>query len=526
MNRSCLAALSLALLAAGLGACETREPAPLVFRYHLSAAPTTLDPARGEDAYSAGVIDRLFDGLMRLDRVGNVPEPELAQSYAVSDDGLVYEFHLHPGARFHNGREIRAADVKYSWQRVLAPQTGSPRAWLFELVAGAGAFRAGKADAVAGIEAPSPAVVRVRLREPFAPFLYHLTDFAASIVPREEVERLGEGFGRRPIGSGPFRFVAWEDDARVELAATGDGRRPRPQVDRLIYQAIPDGQEALQRYQDGQLDLVSWLPSGSLTALQQSYSSDLRIFPGAYWFGFCMRCDQPPFDDPRVRRALALAVDRNALVRELGEAQYTAIVGFLPQAVPGHDPATLNDGYDPDRARALLAAAGFPGGAGFPRQVYATRTGELDAKVAQSLSAAFAELGLVVGSDAMAFSALVEAWRERSVSLFRLGASGEYPDPEPYLRSLFHSQGQSNHMAYDNAETDRLLDAAHAESDASRRRELYREAEKLIIRDAPCVGLYQLTEAILLHPRWTDIPIGFDGAYLEIERARLAEGLP
>ena len=520
MNAITRTVLMLASSAA-LTACEAPEPEDLTFRYQLTAAPSTLDPARTGDVYSSGVIDRLFDGLMRLDRVRNVPEPELAASYSVSDDGLVYTFRLLPEARFHHGRPIRASDFKFSWERVLAPATGSPKAWLFELIDGADAFRAGEAESVAGIEAEDPHLLRVRLDKPFVPFLYHLARPAASVVPEEEVRALGESFARQPVGSGPFRFQSWEGD-RVTLAAFDDHARRPPEVRHLIYE-IAGRDEALRRYQVGELDLMSSIPAGSLASLRQTFSADLRLFPGTLWSGFCFRCDQEPFDDPRVRRAFSLAVDRDALVRELGELQRTASVGFVPQGIPGHEPSTLTHGLDLEQARGLLAEAAYPGGAGFPAQVYHADTREGQERIARFLIAAFSGLGVQVDHQAMDFSSRLKALKEGRLKLFFYSWGGEYPDPEPYLRPLFHSRGPSNAMAYSNPEVDRLLDAAQVESDPAHRRALYRRAEALIVGDAPCVALYQITAAILLRPRWQDIPVGYQRNYLEIELARWAE---
>ena len=520
MNAIIRTVLALSLLAA-LTACETPRPENLTFRYHLFRMPSTLDPARAGDTYSSGVIDRLFDGLMRLDRVRNVPEPELAASYTVSGDGLVYTFHLLPDARFHNGRLIRASDFKYSWERVLAPETDSPKVWLFELIAGVDAFRVGEADSVAGIEVEDPHLLRVRLEKPLVPFLYHLTDPAASVVPEEEIRALGESFARQPIGSGPFRFQSWTED-RLTLAAFDDQPQRPLEVRYLTYQ-VAGSDEALRLYQADELDLVSRIPAGSLASLRQTFSADLRLFPGALWSGYCFRCDQEPFDDPTVRRAFSLAIDRDALVRELGQLQRTAAVGFVPQGIPGHDPATLTHGHDLEQARGLLADAEYPGGAGFPAQVYVSFTGELAERVARFLIAELSRLGVELDHQVMDFSSLLEAQHEGHLRLHSYSWVGEYPDPEPYLRPVFHSRGPSNAMAYSNPEVDRLLDAAQAERDPNRRRALYRRAEALIVDDAPCVALYQVTEAILLRPRWQNIPVGYDTNSLEIELARLVE---
>jgi len=385
---------------------------PVTFHYHLPAAPTTLDPAWANDSISSGLIDRLFDGLMRMDRVRNVPEPELAQSYTISEDGRVYDFRLLPEARFHNGRPVRASDVKYSWERVLAAPVDSPNAWLFEMIVGVDAFRAGEAESVSGIEARDPHVLRVHLKAPFAAFLYNLTVPAASVVPQEEVRRWGENFEHQPVGSGPFRFQGW-DRGQVIFAAFDDHARHPPRVRRLIYQ-VAENDEALRRYEVGELDLVSHIPMGSLGLLRRSYSADLRLFPSLIWSGFCFRCDRDPFDDPRVRRAFSLVIDRDSVVKKLGKLQRTASTGFVPQGIPGHNPETLTKGYDLKRARALFAEAGYNRRGPFPAQIYHSYTGESVERRVKLLIAEFSKLGAEVDHRALDFSVLLKAKMEGS----------------------------------------------------------------------------------------------------------------
>ncbi len=503
INRGTVLVLALILLVA----CSDRNPQPVTFRYQLASAPNTLDPAQMGYLYSAAVIDRIFDGLLRLDRVHATPQPELAESYTVSADGLVYEFRLRNNARFHNHRPVRAADVKYSWERVLAPETDSPSAWFLDLIAGVRDFRDGSADHVSGIEVVDRFVVRVRLRKPFAPFPYHLAFAGLSIVPPEAVEP-----SFRPLGSGPFRFVRWKGQ-QIELAAFEDHPTRPPEVDRLVFQVIP-GHDALQLYFNGELDLVSQIPSGSLGLLKQTHPRDLHIFPDIGWYGFCFRCDQPPFDDIRLRRAFALAVDREELTRDLGELQYAPVRGFLPATLPGHDLQPEGAQRDPERAGQLLAAAGFAGGQGLPPQVLITKA---DDDYAPFVVASLAQLGVAIRAEPGWF--IDEAFSGK-YRLFRRGWVGDYPDPEPYLRPLFHSDGSANYTAYSNPAVDRLLDAAQIEQDPALRHSLYQRAEATIIADAPCVPLFEKTQAILLRPCWQGIPVGYEAKALEIELAR------
>jgi ABC-type transport system substrate-binding protein len=497
-----------------------RESEPLTFRYHLAGEPSTLDPVHFANSYANGIIDRIFDGLMSLDRVRNVPVPCLATSYTISDDGLVYTFQLHPEARFHNGRPLVAADVKYSWERLLAPVTGSEFTWIIDTIRGADRFISGEADTVTGIEVEDPHLVRVYLTRPTPSFLYCLTNSAATIVPREEVERLGTDFGQHPIGCGPFRFVLHREGEIVLEAFTGHHRHS-PQVERLIFVIESDLEEVLRRYQNGELDLVSKLELGSLRSLRQGYAADLHFFPGANWYGFCFDCKVPPFNDRRVRRAIALALDRNALVKDLDELQHTPLVGLIPSTIPGHSPINPEDHHDPALAAELLADAGYPQGRDLGPLIYTTLPGRTQEVLIAHLQDALAELGLVVEPRIKTYSLLLTHLRSDRLSFYRLSWYGDFLDPEACLPPLLHSQGKFNYMGYSNPELDRLFDLATTEQDLETRLSLYRRADEIVINDAPCVALFQRTEAILLRPVWKEIPIGFHHTVLEIEKARL-----
>jgi peptide/nickel transport system substrate-binding protein/oligopeptide transport system substrate-binding protein len=508
-------ALLLGLVACCLGCCKSQ---PVTFRYHLPAEITVIDPARFTTHYTGGVINRVFDGLMTLDRLRNLPVPELAESYTISENRLVYRFYIHPQARFHHGRKVLASDVKYSWERLLDPELMSEGAWLLYPIEGAARFHAGEASSVTGITVEAPDCISVRLERPTASFLHHLTNAVTAIVPYEYADNRAE-FERHPVGCGPFRFIS-QEPGQVILEAFTEHYRHSAQVQRLIYLSETDLEVAVRRYHAGEIDLISRIPVGSLLSLQQGYAEDLHIFAGTSWYGFCLDCEQSPFNDRSIRRALALAIDREALVRDLGD-QFVPQSGFIPTTVPGYRPQRLSDSYDPGLARELLEAAGYPNGVGFPVIVYTTTAGRRQEVVFSWLKRSLAELGIELEVQVKSFQEVIQGSKVGGYSMFRLGWGGEFPTADVYLWPLFHSQGRSNRTGYCNPDVDLLLDAAAREPKQQERSALFAQAEELIIEDAPCVSLYQLNEAILLKPCWKGIPIGLHCASLEIEKARL-----
>src|SRR5215471_16776769 len=225
--------------------------------YHkpLRAEPLTLDPAFLTDVYATSVAQQMFDGLVQFDANLNVV-PSIAKSWEASRDGLVWTFHLRQGVKFHHGREVHADDFVYTFTRILDPRTASPRAWLFERVQGAEKFRAGVAERVEGLQALDAYTLQITLSQPYAPFITLLGMAQAQVVPREEVQRLGAEFGRRPIGTGPFRFVNWVAGEEIALEANEAYYDGRPFLDRLQYRIIKNYQDILAEFAKGALEEV------------------------------------------------------------------------------------------------------------------------------------------------------------------------------------------------------------------------------------------------------------------------------
>jgi len=206
----CLLLATVGLLAAAAPAASPRAGGTL--RMALSADPPTLDPALATDLTSAAVVRQLFDTLVELDE-RLTPGPGLAQRWTVSADRRVYTFALRRDVRFHNGRPLEAADVKYAWERAARGK----RPWVFDKISGAREFIEGRAREIDGLRVLDPATVEVRLATPFAPFIYLVAYDAAAVVPREEVERLGAGFATSPVGTGAFRLARWRRDDELVL---------------------------------------------------------------------------------------------------------------------------------------------------------------------------------------------------------------------------------------------------------------------------------------------------------------------
>jgi peptide/nickel transport system substrate-binding protein/oligopeptide transport system substrate-binding protein len=469
------------------------------YRAVLGADPPTLDPAQATDTTSAAVIRQLFDGLLELDENLTLV-PALAERWSVSKDQKVYVFALRKGARFHHGREVTAQDVKDSFERAARGK----RPWVFEKLLGAPEFIRGQTREIRGIRVTNPGKVELALQKPFAPFPYLLAYDAAFIVPREVAEQRGAEFASRPVGTGAFRFVSWRRDDQVVLEAFPGHFRGAPYLERLVYRIIPQELTRLQEYRTGSLEHVD-VPTGHHQAARRdpALSKELSTWPilGTYALRFTLT--QPPFGKRELRQALNFAIDAKTIADVILEGSVIPAKGVLPPGMPGHDPSLPGYPFDRERARRLLAQAGFPGGQGLPPITLHYNVSDLHKRIAELAQAQLREVGVQVRLASLDWAAYIKLVDDGGTQWHRMGWIADYPDPENFLTVLFHSRNRGapgNTSRYASPAVDRLLDEADALPLGPARLAKYREAERRIVEDAPWVFLYHYTSRLLLKP--------------------------
>lgn len=486
-----------------------REQSPLTFRFRIPGDPPGLDPIHSADLVSQTVVNNMFDPLLRLDPLSGELVPALASRWSVSDDGLTFRFVLRPDARFHNGRAVVARDVLYSFTRLLNPASASPRPWIMTPVAGAAEFRDGSATVVEGLAAEGDSVVVIHLKQPYAPFLVQLTMTAASIVPREEVERNGEDmFGQAPVGSGPFRFVNWMHDSRIVLeritseAETDSGLS----IKILEFEVVPNISVAYEKYRAGELDLLDQLPPGHVGLVRKRTPEQFYVWPGlsVRYMGFNLT--REPFKSNRkLRQAFNLAINKEAIARVLGEGVDVVSAGAVPPGLPGHNSVLRGYPYDPERARTLLAEAGYPAGSGLPELTLLYNNDPVDRRVAVFVQACLGEIGVRLKLKNLEWAAFLAAVRAGEADIFRGSWVGDFPDAHNFLHTLFHSSNwgdAGNYSRFANADVDSLLDLATRVVDMDHRARLYRQVESIISKETPWIFLYHPGQVALLRPEW------------------------
>jgi oligopeptide transport system substrate-binding protein len=504
-------------------------PTPTIggtYRRPLRNDPSSLDPVKLVDVHAVAVANQIFDSLVAFDAHLNVV-PALAQSWSASRDGLVWTFYLRKGVQFHNGREVSAEDVVYSLSRLLDPAVGSRSSPLLDKVKGAAEFRAGTTKVLEGIKAVDRYTVEVSLSEPFLPFISILGMPHTSIVPQEEVERLGPDFGTAPVGTGPFRFVQWVRGQEILLETNEHYFGGRPALDRVRFVIFPGDDQSviLKAFEQGELEESPLTPDRRKEFLEAAtYKVIRKPTLSLLFYGFNLK--RPPFQKREVRQAFNYAIDKIRFNQQVYGGIYVVARGILPPGMPGYSPVVQGYDYDPARAKTLLAEAGHPGGKNLTPVMLST-SGKSPALEAESqiiqddLAVLDVQVDLQEFNDRPTYQRALE---QGDVQLFRHLWHADYPDPDNFLYPLFHSAGQRNYDRYHNPAVDKLLDDARGETDDLRRVKLYREAERLILQDAPGIMLLHYTYESVFQPYVEGVVVSALGeAYVSLDKVWLTQ---
>ena len=474
-----------------------------------SRDPVTMDPHLAGDALSAEYIVEIFSGLLTITPPDFTVSLDLAESFDVSDDNLTYTFTLRSDALFHDGRRVTAEDVKWSLERATSPiplgatQPSSTALAYLGDIAGVREHFFDLADDVEGIEVVDVRTVRFTLTEPLPPglFLAKLTYPTAFVVDRQQIERNPRNWTRKPNGTGPYRLQEWRLGERIVLEANDRYHlNPKPRVGQVLYEL--SGGSTLTRFENDELDVAgigladierARDPTSDLNALYEAFPQ----FTISY-IAFNTRV--PPFDDPNVRKALALAIDRDKVADVTFSGMLLPATGILPPQLPGYTSANKTFVFDADAARAALAASRYlvkddrlVDGDGRTVNVVLTEVG--GGAEARTDTQAFLEqwrneLGIAVEIRQTDFATFLADQDAGRLQMFNAGWIMDYPDAEDILDLKFHSNSSLNDVGYSNEDVDALLDEARVESDPSRRIALYQDAERLIIDDVAWIPLY------------------------------------
>ncbi len=484
------AAIGTALLALlGAGACGGDAAAPgTLLRINLETEPPTLDWTRATDHASILVIEQIMRGLTRLGP-GLEPVPELAASWETPDDGRTWRFRLREDVVWSDGVPLHAQQFVDAWRRLLDPALAAEYAYYLYPVRGARAVNAGEATLeTLGVRAAGPHLLEVELAEPLA-FFPALVSFMVTYPVRLDViERHGEAWtdAGRLVSLGPYLLDEWRHEYRVRLRANPRYHGAAPRTERVLLYMVSDPATQLLLFEQGRLDLVRLPPLEIRRYADRPEYLSAPLLRG-YYYGFDTR--RPPFDDPRVRRAFARAIDRAQFPAVLrgGELPWSS---WIPPGMLGADPA-IGLRFDPDAARAELLAAGVDARALAPIVVGYNSERPENKLVAEKVQDMWTrELGVRVELQPREWKAYLKQLELDPPPVFRLGWGADYADPHSFME-LFTSYSANNHTGWASPDYDALVERAASERDPARRRELYDRAQRLLCeQELPIVPFF------------------------------------
>ncbi|HEY0073156.1 MAG TPA: ABC transporter substrate-binding protein [Abditibacteriaceae bacterium] len=537
MRRLFLFTLGAALF---LGGCSSQHLSEKTLRVAVESDASTLDPAYAYDTSSIPFVRLLYRGLVDYDEKAGIVD-EVAQSHLVSQDGKVYWFKLRPDVRFHHdeatrktpGRRVVADDFRFAIQRILDPATASDGLALsgYHAIDGATAYSEAckelnkKIDAangkpketlqkqkaalrIKGIEVKGEDEIIFRLKKADATFFNYLALPFAYAVPHESVEKWGKDFRDHPNGCGPFTLERWVHDATLTLVKNPHYYNPEfPKSDRIYVEIGNSPTLQIMRFERGEVDMLD---------ISAAFPPDfLRLRDSKKWQGnvlhgpmmdiryMCLNNELPPLDNVLVRRAMNYAIKRERIASFLA-GRATIARGALPPGMPGYNNKLFRYDYNPDKAKALLKQANYQDK---PMTLwYSTREGWYE-KAAQSIQQDLKAVGMTIDLKGVRYPELkAQAGKRKNLHLSLMGWLQDFPDPSNFLDVLFNEASitptaSQNRAFYSNPKVNQLLNEALTESNRPRRLQMYQEAEKIIVDDAPWVFLHH-TERYVVHQPW------------------------
>ncbi|MCC7401579.1 MAG: ABC transporter substrate-binding protein [Chitinophagaceae bacterium] len=481
-----------------------------VFHYNETTGIASLDPAFAKNQSIMWAVHQLYNTLVEVDQSLNIV-PSLAKSWDVSDDRLTWTFHLRDDVFFHDdpvfaggkGRKMTASDVVYSLLRIIDKETASPGAWIFNR----------KVDSLHPFTAVDDTTFQVRLIQPFKPMLGILSMQYCSVVAKEAVDQYGNNFRSHPVGTGPFQIVAWEEGQALVLKKNdhyfekdSTGKR-LPYLDGVKISFYDSKATEFLLFREKQLEFINDIEASfkdevltKMGTLRKEWEGKIILQTHPYltieYFGILVDTandlvKNSPMRFKAVRQAINYGFDRRKMILYLRNSLGTpAESGFVPMGLPSFD-STLVKGYayDPSMSKKLLAEAGYPDGKGLP--VIKLLTIPIYSDMADFVAKQLSEIGIPVQVEVVQKSLLLDMTANSRALFFRGSWIADYPDAENFL-SVFYSKNPAppNYTRYNNPKFDKLFDAALKENNDSLRYELYREADQLMIRDAPVVPLW------------------------------------
>ena len=516
------ACLLLAVLAGGCAKRATtveRDTRAGVLHFSIGAEPSDLDPQTVTGTGDAKIIQSLFEPLVSYEPGTLAPVPGLAERWEISGDGLTYTFHLRADARWSNGDPLTAQDVVDSWRRILTPALGAEYAYFLYLLRGAENFhKGGTTDfATVGVRAPDARTLVATLAHPAPYFLQVLLNSPWRPVHLRSIAAVGDPYRRGTkwtlpgalVSSGPFVLKEWILNRRVVVEKSPTyWDRARVGMNAIHFYPIEQIDTEERAFRAGQLHITEALPVSKVDHYRREQPGVLHVSPFLDTYFYRLNTTRPGLDHKLVRQALAAAIDRRSIVDKIVRGGQQPAAAFTPPGMGGYVPPDRL-GFDPDRARRLLAEAGYPEGRGLPPIEILINSSGNHRIIAEVVQQMWRSLGVSVQIDNMEQSSLFAKRRTLDYSVLRSEWAADFADPKSFL-DIFRGGSSNNHTGWHSAAYDELLQAADHTADPAARAALMQQAEALLLDEMPVIPLYYFTTVRLVHPAvrgWNNLPL-------------------
>jgi len=469
------------------------------FRMNLTAEPPTLDWSLATDNVSIRVIENLMEGLASYDEHLR-PQPAIASGWDISANGRVYTFHIRRDVFWSDGKQVTAHDFEYAWKRLLNPETASEYAYFLYDIQNAAEYNAGtiKDATLLGVKALDDSTLRVNLKKQ-AVYFPSITTFTATFPQRKDlIERFGDRWTapENLVVCGPFLLAEWRHEYRLRLVANESYYGGRPFLDEVIFYVVSEETTALTLYETGVLDRVS-LPPIAIPQYKTHPDYVRAPFLRGYYYGFNLQI--PPFDHVKIRRAFSMAIDRTQIPKILKGGEIPA-TSWIPEGMFAHNPE-IGLSFNREKARRLLADAGYKDGVGLPPITLAFNSDPTNQLIAENIQAQWKKnLGVTILLDNMEWKVYLQRLKEETPQIFRLGWGADYPDPDNFM-NLFTSTSGNNYTHWENRTYDQLISEAASEGDPKKRLKYYNTAQRILTEsDVPIMPLFFAAQNLLIRP--------------------------
>ncbi len=476
----------------------------------IGTEPSGLDPHLITGLTELYVTLAFFEGLVSYDSATMEIVPGVAERWERSSDGLRYTFYFDPEARWSNGEPVTAQDFLFSFERILTPALGAPYAYMLYVVRGAEAYHKGELTdfSKVGCHAPDARTLVIELNNPTPYFLSLLTHYTWWPVHPPTILRHGSMTDRiskwtKPgnfVGNGPFTLERWRVNSGIFAKKNPLYRDPGSVALNGIH-FLPIQMDAEERaFRAGHLHMTSTVLPHRIDWYRRNMPERLRFDTALGVYYYMLNTERKGLDDPRVRKALAYSIDREAITEHVLKAGQKPAYHFTPPDTGGNYTAEARMIYDPQRARELLAEAGYPGGEDFPTFEILYNTSEAHRSIAVAIQQMWKEeLGIDVSLYNQEWKVYLSTRQAGEFDILRAAWFGDYDDPNTFL-SLGETDNGNNHTNWSHPEYDALIEQARIEQNPEQRLDLFQQAEAILLDEAPVIPIYFYVTSLLIHP--------------------------